>query len=93
MQEWIQNGGGGQGSMDAMERRVFHQKRFAQANALLEDMGVRKAIHWLCINDTPCEQIGRKFWGYKTKHKASASAATAAGLALQLLAKFYGLVK
>ena len=87
------SGLGGSGNMDAAERRVFHGKRWAEANKRLEDIGMRKAIHWLVINDVPCEQIGRKFWGYKTKHKASASATTAAALALQLLAKFYGLVK
>lgn len=83
----------GSGDMDAAERRVFHSKRFAKANERLEDIGMRKAIHWLVINEIPCEQIGRRFWGYRTKHKASASATTAAALALQLLAKFYGLVK
>ena len=91
--EYISGLAGGEGNLDAAERRVFHAKRFAQANALLEGLGVRKAIHWLVINDTACEAIGRKFWGYRTKHKASASAATAASLALQVLAKFYGLVK
>ena len=91
--EYISGLGGGEGNMDAAERRVFHGKRFAQANNILEGMGMRKAIHWLVINDVACEAIGRRFWGYRTKHKASASAATAASLALQVLAKFYGLVK
>lgn len=93
LQEWIQNGGGGQGSMDAMERRVFHQKRFAQANDILNGLGTRKAVHWLVINDTPAEAIGRKFWGYSGRKTASAGAVTGIALSLQLLAKFYGLVK
>jgi hypothetical protein len=83
----------GSGDMDAAQRRVFHAKRFAQANAILEDMGVRKAVHWFVINDIPPENIGRKFWGYRGQRAASASAVTALGLALQRLAKFYGLVK
>lgn len=93
MQEWIQNGGGGFGSMDAMERRVFHQKRFAQANAVLEELGTRKAVHWFVINDIPAEAIGRKFWGYSGKHSASAGAVTGIVISLQQLAKFYGLLK
>jgi hypothetical protein len=93
LQEWIQNGGGGQGSMDAMERRVFHQKRFAQANALLDGLGTRKAVHWFVINDTPAEAIGRKFWGYAGKHSAAAGAVTGLQISLHQLAKFYGLVK
>jgi hypothetical protein len=93
MAEWVQNGGGGQGSMDAMERRVFHQKRFAQANAVLEGLGTRKAVHWFVLGDTPAEQIGRKFWGYAGKHSASAGAVTGIAISLQQLAKFYGLVK
>lgn len=93
MQEWIQNGGGGFGSMDAMERRVFHQKRFAQANTILEEMGTRKAVHVFVIGDIPCEVIGRKFWGYRTRFTASAGASTALAISLERLAKFYGLVK
>lgn len=93
MQEWIQNGGGGFGSMDAMERRVFHQKRFAQANEILEGLGTRKAVHWLCINDIPTEQIGRKFWGYSGRKTASAGAVIGVTISLQQLAKFYGIAK
>lgn len=91
--EYISGLAGGEGNLDAAERRVFHSKRFAQANALLEEMGIRKAVHWLVINDTPCEAIGRKFWGYSGKHSAAAGAVTAIGVALQRLAKFYGIAK
>ena len=90
--EYISGLAGGEGNLDAAERRVFHSKRFAQANALLEEMGIRKAVHWLVINDT-CEAIGRKFWGYSGKHSAAAGAVTAIGVALQRLAKFYGIAK
>ena len=93
MSEWVQGAAGAPGDLDAAERRVFHQKRFAQANVLLEELGVRKAVHWFVINDTPPENIGRKFWGYSGQRAASASAVTVMGLALQRLAKFYGLVK
>lgn len=87
------SGIGGSGNLDAAERRVFHSKRFAKANEKLEEIGTRKAVHWLIINDIPCEQIGRKFWGYKTKFTASAGAVTAIGVSLEMLAKFYGLKK
>ncbi|MEY4941555.1 MAG: hypothetical protein RIQ93_3290, partial [Verrucomicrobiota bacterium] len=91
--EYISGLGGSEGNMDAAERRVFHSKRFSQANEILEELGVRKALHWFVINDIPPENIGRKFWGYSGQRAASASAVTALGLALQRLAKFYGLVK
>lgn len=91
--EYISGLGGGEGNLDAAERRVFHAKRFAQANEILEELGVRKALHWLVINDVPCEAIGRKFWGYRTRFTASAGAVTGISIGLQRLAKFYGLVK
>jgi hypothetical protein len=91
--EYISGLGGGSGNMDAAERRVFHAKRWAQANKILEDLGTRKCIHWLVINDIKPEMIGRRFWGYKGKHSASAGAVTGIALSLQMLAKFYGLVK
>jgi hypothetical protein len=91
--EYISGLGGGDGNMDAAERRVFHGKRFAEANRLLDDMGTRKAVHWFIINDIPCEQIGRKFWGYREVRTASAGASTSIAISLQRLAKFYGLVK
>lgn len=93
MAEWVQNAGGSPGNLDAGERRVFHAKRFAQANAKLEELGTRKAVHWLIINDTPAEQIGRKHWGYSGRKTASAGAVTAVAISLQMLAKFYGLLK
>lgn len=93
MAEWVQNMAGGSSNLDAAERRVFHQKRFAQANTILEDMGTRKAVHWFVINDEPCEAIGRKFWGYSGRKTASAGAVTGIALSLQQLAKFYGLAK
>lgn len=91
--EYISGLGGGEGNMDAAERRVFHAKRWAEANKILEEMGIRKAVHWLVINDSPCEAIGRRFWGYSGKHSAAAGAVTAIGVALQRLAKFYGITK
>lgn len=93
MSEWVQGAAGAPGDLDAAERRVFHQKRFAQANEILEDLGTRKAVHWFVINDTPCEAIGRKFWGYREVRTASAGASTSIAISLQRLAKFYGLVK
>lgn len=93
MSEWVQGAAGAPGNLDAAERRVFHQKRFAQANVILEEMGTRKAVHWFIINDTPCEAIGRKFWGYSGKHSAAAGAVTGLQISLHQLAKFYGLLK
>ena len=87
------SGLGGSGNLDAAERRVFHRKRFAEANKLLDDMGTRKAIHWFVINDTPCGAIGKKFWGYREVRTASAGASTSIAISLQRLAKFYGLAK
>jgi hypothetical protein len=93
MAEWVQNMSGSPSNLDAAERRVFHGKRFAQANAVLEDMGTRKAVHLFLINDEACEAIGRRLWGYKTRFTASAGASTALAISLQRLAKFYGLTK
>jgi hypothetical protein len=87
------SGLGGSGNMDAAERRVFHAKRFAEVNKRLEELGTRKAIHWLVINDIKPEDIGRKFWGYSGRKTASAGAVTGIGLSLQMMARFYGLVK
>lgn len=92
MAEWVQNSSGGSGNMDAAERRVFHQKRFRQANGILEEMGMRKLVHWFVINDIPCEAIGKKFWGYRDIRTASASASASVAISLQRLAKFYGMV-
>lgn len=90
--EYISGLGGSQ-NLDAMERRVFHSRRFAKANIVLDEMGRRKLIHWLVINDIPCEQIGRKYWGLKGKHTAAGRAVGAVETALHRLAKFYGLLK
>lgn len=91
--EYISGLGGGDGNLDAAERRVFHAKRWAEANKVLEEMGTRKCIHWLIINDIKPENIGRKFWGYAGKHGACASAVTGIVISLERLAKFYGLVR
>lgn len=93
MQEWIQNWGGSPGNLDAAERRVFHQRRFAEANKLLDTFDFRKPIHWLICNEIPAEAIGRKAWGYRTRHKANTAGRVDIARALQGLAKFYGLVK
>lgn len=93
MSEWVQGAAGAPGNLDAAERRVFHQKRFAQANVILEDLGTRKAVHWFVINDTPAEAIGRKFWGYGGRKTAAAGAVTGIAVSLQRLAKFYGIAK
>ena len=92
MQEWIQNWGGSPGNLDAAERRIFHQKRFAQANKLLELFDMRKVIHWIVIGEIPCEAIGRKEWGYRTRHKSNTAGRVDVARALQGLAKFYGLI-
>jgi hypothetical protein len=91
--EWIQGLAGSPGNLDAAERRVFHKKRWHQANQLLEERGWRKAVHWLVMDDLKIEQIGRKYWGYRNDRAASASGRATVADALQLLAKFYGLVK
>jgi hypothetical protein len=91
--EYISGLGGGDGNMDAAERRVFHSRRFAKANEVLEGLGTRKAVHWFVINDIKPEDIGRKFWGYSGRKTASAGAVTGIALSLQQLAKFYGLAK
>lgn len=85
--------GGDNGSMDAAERKVFHVKRFAAANTLLEQMDLRKPIHWLVINDIKPRDVGSRFRGYRGAEKAQASGTTAIAIGLQALAKFYGLVK
>lgn len=91
--EYISGLGSSDSTMDAAERRVFHAKRYAQANRLLDDLGVRKAIHWLVINDIPAEQVGRSIQGYRSPKSAKASGVTMISLGLQRLAKFYGIAK
>jgi hypothetical protein len=85
------SGLGVSGDMDAAERRVFHSKRFAQANKLLDELGLREATHWLVINDVAPAEIGRVLWGYKNRDSASASGVVLINVALQRLKKFYGL--
>lgn len=85
--------GGDNQSMDAAERKVFHVKRYAAANDLLEQIGVRKPVHWLVITDIKPQDVGRRARGYKGQRAATASGVTLVALGLQALAKFYGLVK
>ena len=91
--EYISGLGSGEGNMDAAERRVFHAKRWAAANKVLEEMGTKKLVHWLVIADIKPELIGRRAWGYRTRFTASAGAVTAIGISLQRLAKFYGMAR
>jgi len=83
----------GQGNLDAAERKAFHAKRYAEANHLLDQLRIRKPVHWLVINDIKPEDVGRRLRGYRGQRAASASGTTAVALGLELLAKFYGLVK
>lgn len=83
----------GTGDLDAAERRVFHQRRFKQAEALLKDLKTNEQVYWLIIYDIPAEAIGRRFDGYKGKHSASSNAVGKISVSLQLLAKFYGIAK
>ena len=93
--EYISGLSGG-GDLDAAERKRFHAKRYAEANRWLNDLGisgVRKAVHGLVITDVNSEDVGRRFIGYRGQEKAAASGRTTIVIGLQLLAKFYGLVK
>lgn len=91
--EYISGMRGGEGNMDAAERRVFHQRRYAEANKLLDELGIRMAVHLFVINDIPAEHIGRKLNGYRGQRAATASGVTIIGIGLQRLARFYGLAK
>lgn len=91
--EYISGLGGGEGNLDAAERKAFHAKRYAEANAQLDVLGVRRPVHWLVINDIKPEDVGRRFIGYRGKDKAAASGRTAVAIGLQFLARFYGLIK
>jgi hypothetical protein len=87
------SGLGGEGNLDAAERKAFHAKRYAQANLLLDQLRIRKPVHWLVINDIKPEDVGRRLRGYRGQRAASASGTTAVALGLDLLARFYGLTK
>lgn len=91
--EYISGLGGGEGNLDAAERKAFHAKRYATANVQLDALGVRKPVHWLVIHDIKPQDVGRRFRGYRGQRAATASGVTAVALGLQLLAKFYGLEK
>lgn len=86
-------GGGDNQSMDAAERKVFHVKRYAAANALLDSIDLRKPVHWLVINDIKPRDVGSRFRGYRGADKAQAAGTTTIAIGLQALAKFYGLIK
>lgn len=90
--EYISGLGGG-GNLDAAERKAFHAKRYAQANAILDQLRIRKPVHWLVINDIKPEDVGRRLRGYRGQRAASAAGSTAVALGLDLLARFYGLKK
>jgi hypothetical protein len=92
-QEYIGGGHSPSGNLDAGERRVFHQKRYAEANKLLEKMDWRKPVHWLVITDRTAEEVGKLHYRYRGKHSGSAAAVTGLRDALQSLAIFYGLAK
>lgn len=87
------SGLGGTGNLDAAERKAFHAKRYAQANLLLDQLRVKKPVHWLVINGIKAEDVGRRLRGYRGQRAASASGTTAVALGLDLLARFYGLAK
>lgn len=91
--EYISGLGGGEGNLDAAERKAFHAKRYAQANVLLDQLRIRKPVHWLVINDIKPEDVGRRLRGYRGQRAASASGTTAVALGLDLLARFYGIAK
>lgn len=80
-------------SMDAAERKVFHQKRYREANKVLDLFDVRKPIHWLIFEEIKPQYVGHRFRGYRGKDKAASSGTTTVAIALQGLARFYGLVK
>lgn len=90
-QEYIGGGFSPAGNMDAGERRSFHAKRFAQANALLEELKLRKPVHWMVICEQTAEQIGRLHWRYSGKHSAGTAAVVGIQSGLQRLAVFYGI--
>lgn len=87
------SGAGGDSGLDSVERRVFHSRRFEEANKLLDEMGVRKPLHWFIINDIPAEKIGRRAAKYRGQRAATASGVTMIVLGLRRLAKFYGIEK
>jgi hypothetical protein len=91
--DYVSGLGADSGSMDAAERRVFHVRRFQDANRLLDTFEIRKPIHWLVINDIVPQDVGRRFRGYRGKDKAASAGTTTIAIGLQGLAKFYGLVK
>jgi hypothetical protein len=91
--DYVSGLGADSGSMGAAERRVFHVRRFQDANRLLDTFEIRKPIHWLVINDIVPQDVGRRFRGYRGKDKAASSGTTTIAIGLQGLAKFYGLVK
>lgn len=93
LSDFVSGGGGDSSTMDAAERRVFHQRRFAEANKLLDLFGMRKPVHWLIVDGIKPQDVGRRFRGYRGKEKAAASGTTLIATALNGLAKFYGLIK
>lgn len=87
------SGLGGDGNLDAAERKAFHAKRYAQANLLLDQLRIRKPVHWLVINDIKPRDIGHRFRGYRGEERASAAGTTVVAIGLDVLARFYGLKK
>jgi hypothetical protein len=92
-QEYISGGFSPGGNMDAGERRAFHSKRYAQANELLEELKLRKPVHWLVVCEMRAEEVGRLWWRYRGKHSAGTAAVVGIGNGLQRLAVFYGIAR
>lgn len=91
--DYVSGLSGGGGNLDAAERKAFHAKRYAEANTLLDQLRIRKPVHWLVINDIKPQDVGHRYRGYRGKERASAAGTTVVAIGLELLAKFYGLVK
>ena len=91
--DYVSGLSGGGGNLDAAERKAFHAKRYAEANTLLDQLRIRKPVHWLVINDIKPQDVGHRLRGYRGQRAASAAGTTAVAIGLELLAKFYGLIK
>lgn len=94
-QEYISGYGAETANLDAAERRVFHIKRFQEADKILIEMSlrIRRVVHMFTIYDENAIDIGRAVTRFRAANTKSASATTLIQEGLNRLARFYGIIR
>ena len=78
------------GELDGAERKAFHSRRFADANAWLGKY-LASIVRMLVVEDMAAMEIGVAVFGYKHRNSASSAGVALASAGLERLASFYRL--